>query len=135
MARLPAISRLVIEDFPSEKSWIGKLIQPLNTFMTEIIQGLNRGLTFSENMFSQIITVKAIGAASFAPVYFKSTIGRPIGIVVLKYVDAANTPTTNTTAIGLDWSYDFATELVTLNAVPGLVNGITYNITLLSIGG
>ena len=135
MARLPAINRLVMEDFPSEKSWIAKLLNPLNTFMTEMISALNRNLTFSENMFSQIITVKAIGAASFAPVYFKSTIGRPIGMLVIKQLDAASNPTTNSAAIGLDWSYDFSTELVTINAIPGLVNGITYNITLLSIGG
>ena len=102
--------------------------------MTEVVAALNKGITFGENMNCQISTVTATGAVTFTPVEFKSTIGRPTGLVLLNQLDTSDTPTTNSAAVGLDWSYDFASGLITLNNVPGLTVGVTYNLTYLVIG-
>lgn len=58
MAKVPPIRRLLIEDFPSEKSWIGKLFEILNSFIITTVNGLTSQLTIRENMLAQIDVVR-----------------------------------------------------------------------------
>lgn len=60
MANLPQPKQFVLEDFQGQKSWIDRLLYPLNTFMRGVYSALNKNLTFSENFKAEIrvITIK-----------------------------------------------------------------------------
>jgi len=53
MSKIRATTRLTIEDFPEQKSWIGKLISPINDFITQGIQVMNGGVNFTDNIFGK----------------------------------------------------------------------------------
>jgi hypothetical protein len=120
MARIPAINRLVQEDF-KDQPWIGKLIQPLNTFMTETIQAFNKGLTLSENSQAMVTTqrVKSGSPLDFSPVTFTSTIGRPVGVYVVQCVDV-NYSQVMTAPVNAAWSYNPGNGLISLDYVTGI---------------
>ena len=56
MGQIPQTKRLVTEDFDGQQEWIGKLIDPLNSFMQETVQLVNQSLTFSENFNGAILS-------------------------------------------------------------------------------
>jgi len=119
MAKLPNISRLVTEDFPKESSWIGKLLNPLNTFMVSIYNALNKQLTFNDNMLAMTTTVTVVSAATFEPVQFKVSFF-PVGIWVIKAQDKSDNPQVIHSPCTVDWSYSSTTGLVTINGVSGI---------------
>lgn len=49
MSKIRATQRLIVEDFPDQKAWIGKLFSSINDFTTQAIKAINGGLDFSEN--------------------------------------------------------------------------------------
>lgn len=51
--KLPAAERLIVEDFPDQKSWIAPMFSVLNRFITNVFLSLNGGLTFSDNITGQ----------------------------------------------------------------------------------
>lgn len=53
MAKIPAITRLAIEQFPDQKDWIGKLLNPMNSFLGATVFALTKHLTFSDNFLGQ----------------------------------------------------------------------------------
>jgi len=54
MAQIPPVKTLRVEEFPDEqKAWIGKLITPLNLFMTITANSLSSALTFGSNIQGQ----------------------------------------------------------------------------------
>lgn len=71
MSRIKATQRLTIEDFPDQKGWIGKLISPINDYITQSIKILNGGFIFSDNSFGKEHT--------FDFVYQSDAISLPIG--------------------------------------------------------
>lgn len=54
--KISATRRPLIEDFPEQRSWIGKLLSPVNDFLTQVIQILNGGVTFSDQMLGKEFT-------------------------------------------------------------------------------
>lgn len=50
MARISATQRLIVEDFPEQKDWIGGLLDPINEFITKTLQTVNGGIEFSSNI-------------------------------------------------------------------------------------
>ena len=58
MARISANKRFTTEEFDAEqRGWIGRLIQPLNVFIEQVLQAVNQGLTIRDNFKSQTYTV------------------------------------------------------------------------------
>lgn len=54
MAQIPPIKTIRQEEFPDEqRAWIGKLLQPLNLFLTITANSLNQSLTFGDNIQGQ----------------------------------------------------------------------------------
>lgn len=51
--KVPVTQRLIVEDFPEQKTWISPLFFVVNRFITFVIQALNGGLTFSDNITGQ----------------------------------------------------------------------------------
>lgn len=120
MATIPSLSRIVQEDFPDQKSWIGKLLQPVNQFMTQVVSAFSNNLTFSENLRAQITTVTVKGDLTFSPVEFKTKF-TPVGLWPIKIVDKAASPAVVTAPIFVDWSFNPSTSLVTIDSVHGLI--------------
>jgi hypothetical protein len=54
MARIPTLTKIATEEFPAEvRPWIGKLLGPLNSFLTATVYALTRHLTFADNLMGQ----------------------------------------------------------------------------------
>ncbi len=50
--------RFVAEEFPSEpRSWIARIIQPLNAFIEQMTSALTGGLTLADNIKAKVFTV------------------------------------------------------------------------------
>jgi hypothetical protein len=67
LARLPKVKRFAIEEFQSQKEWIGNLLDPLNTFMLATVSALSNNLTFSENSIAQFASLKVRTATDLTP--------------------------------------------------------------------
>jgi hypothetical protein len=48
--KIRATTLLKVEDFNDQKDWIGKMIQPINDFVSQSIAILNGGLLFTDQM-------------------------------------------------------------------------------------
>ena len=58
--KLPNIKKILREDLKGAEAWVSGLIDPLNNFMEQVYQALNKNITFSENIAANIreLTVK-----------------------------------------------------------------------------
>jgi len=54
MASLPQLRRLLVEQFPGQKAWIGSLFTVLNAFMEAVVGALNKSLTIVDNMSGDV---------------------------------------------------------------------------------
>ncbi len=62
MATLPPIRKLYLEDYASQKGWIGPFLIVMNTFMTSVVSALTKNLNLIDNTTSDIksVTLAAI---------------------------------------------------------------------------
>lgn len=72
MAVIGSISSLRVEDFPTERDWIGKLLFPVNQFFTAATGAINGNIAFGENIPGKTFSVKfTYGGTSDFPKLFK----------------------------------------------------------------
>lgn len=65
MAQIPVLTKLQLEDVPSkEREWMGKIIAPLNDFISATVAAMSRDLTFTQNIAAQIKELLITPAAS-----------------------------------------------------------------------
>ncbi|NBW16058.1 MAG: hypothetical protein EBR82_49555, partial [Caulobacteraceae bacterium] len=50
MARISATQKLVVEDFPDQKDWIGKMLLPINDFISKVLGSVNGNIEFGSNI-------------------------------------------------------------------------------------
>lgn len=111
MAKIPTQKRISEEDFQDQKKWIGKLLNPLNTFMEQMSDALNNGLTVGENMDAVFRTIEFTSY----PYSFKwDRKNRPASIVV----GACNQVLTD--APYVNWSFDSGTGTIKVASVTGI---------------
>jgi hypothetical protein len=55
--KLPTFKRIVSEEFPEQRKWLPKLIAPLNSFLEQVTQGLNKNITVQDNLDAEIKTI------------------------------------------------------------------------------
>jgi hypothetical protein len=122
---IPSSTRILTEALPAEvRKWIAFVIEPINSFMLTIKNGLNKGITINENMAGAIKTVRVSGGAvSFA--YTSSS--RPQAVLIGNLEDLTTAGDHPGTAIGLKWNYDGSVINCTFY---GLEASHNYNITL-----
>ena len=122
--RIPAYSRILTESLPAEvRKWISLVIDPINSFMLSVKNGLNKGITVNENMAGAIKTVKVTSGA----VEFAYTSGsQPQAVIIGRVVDLTTTNDHPTTGVGLTWVYTGTTIACTFYGL----EAHTYNITL-----
>jgi hypothetical protein len=54
MAKISTTKKIVIEEFPKEvRSWVGKLIDPINRFFEQTYFALSKGITTADNLKAQ----------------------------------------------------------------------------------
>lgn len=134
MARIPPLKRLTTEDFKEQSSWISSLLSPLNDFMSSVVGALNKGLTFTDNMSAQVKELEFTHTADAYPVKFLSTLtAKPVGLWVVSAVEVAASPSTITSAVWADWS--FQNGQVYINNFSGLTSGRKYRICVIIITG
>lgn len=130
MAKLPRTKKLIQEDFPSEKNWIGKLLLPLNQFLETVGLALDRNLTVRDNLDMQISTVTITGdeEVSFAI----TTRSRPMGVLVTSVELVSGTGTPTAAVQPVTWEVDTVNNVITVNSWHGgLDSSSKYKITLL----
>ena len=104
--KINAVRRLVLEDFPSEvRSWLTKLIQPLNQFTGEVIAALSGGLTIGDNLKAKKYDL-TIAASQAYPIKLSYTLNeKPTSVSVAYCMEDTGTPTTPTVAYSVWWTY------------------------------
>lgn len=93
--RLPTQKKVLKEDLKEAPPWVDNLIQPINTFMENVYQCLNKNVTFYDNIASFIYTVTYKTPVSYPAdvdvVEFLNQLKtKPIGVIVLQVYDKAN---------------------------------------------
>lgn len=128
---LPSLTRFLVEDFPDQKDWIGKLFSPLNSFLRGVYQLLNKGLTFEENIAAQIHTSAFNNNTAEFPIIFKYTLGTsPTGCIVVSASDTSTSPS-SLGAVFPTWEYDSVNNQIRITALTGLVTEHSYKVTFL----
>jgi hypothetical protein len=141
--KLPSYARIISEEIPSEpRKWIGKLIDPLNSFMLSIKNGLNKGLTINDNMSGAL---KTVTVTNNTVAFSYETNQNPKAVIIGGWSDLTNSawvPTTYTytdtvpdpdvvvvvtSGISLKWSY--ADSVITCTFY-GLDSSHKYNVNL-----
>jgi hypothetical protein len=106
--RLPVQRKILREDLKDAPTWISKVIDPINSFMESVYTGLNKNITFTENVacfvheliyttpstyptmdnveFASSLKTKAIGV-ELLQVYERSTYEPPAGPVYVPWVE------------------------------------------------
>ena len=131
--KIPSSPLLRSEDYDSSvQSWIGRLLSPLNTFITNVTNAINGGLTFSDNMRGLQKSLSFVYSSNTLPITFAfSFSGTPTALQVVNATENG-TPT----IVQAAWSYSGSTlkisDLVKLSsgAASALTSGATYNLTI-----
>jgi len=128
MALLPKISKLQAEDFDKDqRKWIGKLLQPLNSFMQSVVSALDKNITVNQNMQGQIRSISVTGGTGVSFKY--SPAQRPAVLTIGKVIDLTGAAITDPVVCS-DWEDDGAGN-ITVKSISNLVSGRKYTITFL----
>lgn len=152
--KLPNIKRILLEDFPTEQAWIGKLILPLNDFMQNVINIVNSNVSFKDNILAQTKVLRINGSTTVtgdvvngSPVIFNpsSLVGlqsnlparglaiTASNITILAVYSTEITDTANTNATGTANITGISSTSNYLVGQPISGPGIPLNATILSI--
>lgn len=139
MASLPPIRKLYLEDYTSQKSWIGPFLITLNTFMTSVVSALTKNLSFIENTTSDIKYITLAGVPTVnspVSVAWTKTIA-PIAVLVGSVRLTTNASFTLTTAIQVQWQMSASGSSLQIINVVGITPTQTtqYILTLVCIAG
>jgi hypothetical protein len=125
--RLPSVRLISRQDLKDAPSWIDRLLGPLNQFLGTVYQGLDKQLTFQENIRATVkeLTFRTLGtygagdaAAQFTPIVF------PTGLRV------------NAINVQIAQIYELSrTDFITTGAITPIWKEIDGNIHVLFISG
>lgn len=111
MGKIKATQRLIVEDFPEQKDWIGKLFYVVNRFITEVIAALNGNIVFEQNITGQehLFDFKYVSDAVSFPLEFKWNLSvKPKAFdIVAATVETSTTSETPMIAVA---AWQFTTE-------------------------
>jgi len=131
MSTIQSNTTLRTEDYPSEQSWIGLLLFPLNQFITQVTQQLNGNITFGDNIPGVTHNLFFVyGGASDFPKPFKWTLNLPPTEVRLCSATENNVPIAVIFAWGYSQGQISITNVykITNNGATGLTSGSSYRI-------
>ncbi len=105
MAALPPIRKFYIEDYPSQKAWIGPFLLILNSFVENVVNAINNNLTLVQNTTSDIkeITLNVVPTVS-APSGISWTKAMPPKAVIIGNIVGVSDTLTLSAAVSIQWS-------------------------------
>lgn len=56
MAKIEGVPNLLVSEFPDQKAWIGRLLQPLNQSIGSMIGAMRNKITFVDNVYCNVKT-------------------------------------------------------------------------------
>lgn len=133
MTILTPFKRLLVEDFQTEKNWIGKLIVPLNDYLDNLSAAVKSNLSLRDNIAGQLNTL----TVTEIPFEYRWTrADRPLGLIVIAARDV------NSAAVGglslPAWTTTSSgniqvTSMPTFSTPPSSSN--PYTVTIFTFGG
>lgn len=96
MARVSATQRLIVEDFPDQKEWIGPMFDTINEFITKVLAEVNGRVEFAQNIagVEKELDFVFVNAATSFPQTFAWTLGlKPKALYVVSALE--NNPSVN----------------------------------------
>lgn len=109
MASPPSYSRILREKFPADLTWLQQLIQPLNSFMTDVSQALTNRLTVGENMDAELKDVTCDGVYPIKVAWSRTT--KPGYGIIGKVEMLDGSSVTLPAALTLVWSFNQAGQI------------------------
>lgn len=128
--KIPPLKPLKNSQFP-DLGWFPRLSSPINSFMQEIINGLNKKLTFKENMDCEIKEVIIDGSYPVKTSWERDSKPTGLWMTNIRRVDGADTNLSE--GITIEWSY--SNGVININNVVGLSASATdkYTLTIIAI--
>jgi hypothetical protein len=129
--KLPTIKKIMREDLKNAPDWVGRLIDPVNSFMESVYTALNKNITLYDNISSFIKEVTYRTPSTYPTgvdniSFLNELRSRATGVVILQAFDNA---TYTPVSIGnIAWIED-ASGIV-IYPVTGLQPSKTYTIRL-----
>lgn len=133
MGALPTIKRFLVEDYPSEASWIGTLLYPLNLLLNTIYSNLNNGLTIQQNMLGQLKTLTVSGASPSTKFNWNFPGQTPAAVIIGQCLQTDAPASVITSAVSVAWSY--SAGVISIDNIAGLNSSHTYSVTFVVFGG
>ncbi len=132
--KLPATKKVLREDVKDAPSWISGVIEPLNSFMENVYQALNKNITFTENINSFVKEITYTTTAGYPladEISFTNELKtRATGVMIMQAYER----TTYTPAPGpvyVPWVENNGKLLI--SAITGLQASKSYTIRMLVI--
>jgi len=111
MARLPEFKNIAAEEFPEQKTWIAKLLIPLNRFMLNVYSAFNKQISVNDNLQGELKKGVFINPNNF-PVKFTYSLFTRFGssapapaAVILGSIVENNTTSPVSVATTVSWTY------------------------------
>ena len=125
------------ESFPTQSSWIGNLLSPLSSILSQLLIALQGNLTIGDNLIGvvsskQFTTGAAYTTGTFTPIRIYWAPGNqnlPQTVLVGRvFVPSSQAAPLNAIAAH-NWVYEPQSQSIVINYVAGLANNSTYTIT------
>jgi hypothetical protein len=125
---LPEMRQLVLEDFPSESTWIEKLLRPLNSFMASVANTFKAALIHGQNVQVEQVTIQtdASAVANSFPLFFDIKMAVRPETVVVGFIKDETAEATFTTAVTPTW--DLVGSRVRIRHLTGLAVSTKYTV-------
>ena len=139
MAALPPIRKLYIEDYASQKSWIGPFLIVMNSFMTTVVSALTKNLTLIDNTTSDIKYIQLSGVptatAPASVAWTKQII--PLSVVVGNIRLSTGAAFTLSSAVQVQWQMSSDNKSLQITNIVGITptTSSQYILTLVCIAG
>ena len=130
--KIPTLKLLKSSDF-SELKWFPRLAGTVNQFMRQVTNGLNKKITFSENIDCELPHLIIDGTYPVKTSWNRPSKPTGLWITNITRVDGADTNLSN--ALTVEWSY--SNGVVSIDNVVGLSASSTdkYTLSLIIITG
>jgi hypothetical protein len=125
--KLPVLSKIRKEDILDAPEWVARIINPINDFFERIYLGLNKEITFEDNIKSEIRNIKL----KQTDLPYSFTTLKAQGILKLMCEKISGNHEIITNAVDIDWT--IAENTVTINNITGIDSTSDYNLRLLII--
>lgn len=138
--KLPIFRRISEADFPKEtKTWIGKILIPLNLFIDQVRNTFNKNITFADNISCQIkeltfSTLPTYSGYDFPALKFaKEFEHKATGLFIMQMEQIPPVLGIQSFwSVWADW-VDLGNGNIQINYVTGLRDSMTYKIRFLLI--